>query len=68
MKIILTKTPLQRFINGVRQRGETIIVEPDELKQYGFSDAEIKRIAEDWDTNSITRRDSKFIYKASPKY
>jgi len=68
MEIILTKTPLRRFVNGVRQKGESIIVKPDELRQYGFSEAEIKRIAEDWDTNAITRRDSKFIYKASPKY
>jgi hypothetical protein len=68
MKIILSITPIERFVNGKRQRGETKIVESEDLKQYGFSDVEIKRIAEDWDTNSITRRDSKFIYKASPKY
>ena len=68
MNIILSITPVKRFVNGKRQRGETKVVDSEELKQYGFSDSEIKRITVDWDVNHITRRDSNFIYKASPKY
>ena len=68
MEIILKKIPIRRYIDGVKQREETFIVKPSELISYGFNNVQIKRIAEDWDINQITRRDSSFIYKASPKY
>ena len=68
MEIILSITPIRRFVEGKRQKSSTKIVKPNELKEYGFSDHEIKRISDEWDVNHITRRDSKFIYKASPKY
>ena len=68
MEIILSITPIKRFINGKRQKGETKVISSEKLKDYGFSDTEIKRITINWDTNHISRRDSKFIYKASPKY
>tara|TARA_Y100001937_G_C6985406_1_gene269680 strand:+ start:158 stop:364 length:207 start_codon:yes stop_codon:yes gene_type:complete len=68
MEIILSITPIKRFINGKRQKGETKVISSEILNDYGFSEAEIKRITVNWDVNHITRRDSKFIYKASPKY
>ena len=68
MEIILSITPIKRFINGKRQKGETKVISSEKLNDYGFSDTEIKRITVNWDVNHITRRDSKFIYKASPKY
>ena len=68
MDIILKKIPIKLYIDGVRQREETFIVKPNELLEHGFTESQIKKIAEDWDSNKISRRDSSFRYEASPKY
>lgn len=68
MEIILKKIPIKRYINGIKQREETFILKPSELLEHGFTESQIKRIAEDWDSNKISRRDSSFRYEASPKY
>ena len=68
MDIILQISPIRRFVDGVRQRGETKIVKPSDLLNFGFTESQIKRISDEWDVNHISRRDSKFTYKASPKY
>ena len=68
MDIILKISPIRRFVNGKRQRETTKIVKPSELTDYGFTEAQIKRISDEWDVNHISRRDSQFAYKASPKY
>lgn len=68
MDIILQISPVRRFVDGVRQHEETKIVKPNDLLNFGFTESQIKRISDEWDVNHISRRDSKFIYKASPKY
>mgnify|MGYP003983693803 FL=1 len=68
MEIILKKIPIKRFIDGVKQREQTFILKPNDLLEYGFTESQIKRIAEDWDSNKISRRDSSYRYEASPKY
>ena len=68
MEIILQISPIRRFVNGIRQCGETKVLEASDLIKFGFTESQIKRISDEWDVNHISRRDSKFIYKASPKY
>jgi hypothetical protein len=52
----------------VKQREQTFILKPNDLLEHGFTESQIKRIAEDWDSNKISRRDSSYRYEASPKY
>ena len=68
MEIILKKIPIKLYIDGVRQREQTFVIKPNELLEHGFTESQIKKIAEDWDSNKISRRDSSFRYEASPKY
>ena len=68
MEIILKITPNKVFVDGKFQKEKTLYVKPDSLLEYGFSKKEISRISDEWDTNKISRRDSKYTYTASPKY
>ena len=67
-KIVVKGIPKRPYINGKLAKEKTWEVGSEHLPKFGFSEKEIERITDGWDTNSIKTSDGDYTYEASPIY
>ena len=67
-KIVVKRIPKKPYINGKLAKEDTWVVGSEHLPKFGFTEKEIERITDGWDTNSIKTSNGDYTYVASPKY
>ena len=67
-KIVVKGIPKKPYIDGRPAIEKTWEVGSEHLPKFGFSEKEIERITDGWNTNSIKTSDGDYTYEASPKY